>query len=328
MPVFFSIAFSQGLVCSSLINLQIKMSLPTVAIVGASGYIGKCVTEEGLLKAFALNRFKEIRVLSTKRSETIEHFEKQGAKAYIVDFANVSTLVEAFTGVDVVVSCLGTKGEGVKASKNAILDALVQAGVKVYFPSEFGTNHYSRVKNYEHEVFEEKKKHFSEAQSKGIKTVAILCSDIMESTFGPWFGFDNKAEVWKIIGSGNVPVAVTAERDLANFTVEAALLAFKDPEGTPDFIECFSDMKTLREYAEQFDKVAGRVTKLEFTTVDQALTYYEAENRPFEYILQILFEEGAYNYTDCEGNELLNPGENIWKLRKITEYASETGGRP
>jgi len=306
------------------------MSTPKVAIIGASGYIGQFICEKGFLPSLSEGKFSEVRVLSTKKSETIEKLTSQGATLSLVDYSSVPSLVTALTGIDIVISCMGT-GDGVEESKTNLLDALVQVGVKVYFPSEFGTNHYTRVpcNLSTHPIFAKKKEHFEASKQKGIKTIAILCSDIMESTFGPWFGLNNTTEVWNLVGTGNVPVAVTAERDLAKFTVQAALKAVDPSVCIPEFIEVYSDMKTLREYSAEFDKVAGRATKLEFTPITEALSDYESAGKPFESLIQILFEEGAYDYTTSgEGNELLNPGESIWKLKKITEYAEETGGRP
>ncbi|OXA60691.1 isoflavone reductase-like protein [Folsomia candida] len=301
---------------------------PKLAIIGATGYIGKFITA-GFITALHANKLSELRVLSTKSSDITKGFADQGVKVQIVDFTATPTLVAAFTGIDIVVSTLGT-GPGTKESKLAILDALAASKVKIYFPSEFGTNHYDRCKNYQHDVFEAKKDHFRQAQAKGIKTIALLCSLIMESSFGKWFGLDTAAEVWTLVGKGETPVAVCAEGDIGHFAVEAALKAFKDPTNFPDFVEVYSDMKTMKEYAQAFDNVAGRSTKLEFTPMEQALAHYESTHHQFEYLLQILFEEGAFDCSDAKnkGNELLNPGELVWKLKKIEEYAQETQGRP
>lgn len=224
-------------------------------------------------------------------------------------------------------STLGTHGENLKESRLAILGALELANVKIYFPSEFGGNHYKRTKRI-HPDFEGKKEHFRQAQEKGIKTIGILCSLIMESSFSAWLGLDNQKEVWTLVGNGEVPVAVSAEKDIARFTLEAVLKAYADPINFPELVEVYSDMKTMKEYAEAFDTVAGRPTKLEFTPIEQAVAHYATTKEQFVYLLQLLMGEGAFDCSDANGNELLNPGQSIWKLKSIQDYASETNGRP
>lgn len=87
-----------------------------------------------------------------------------------------------------------------------MIDALVSAKVKVYFPSEFGTNHYKISHN--HPVFEGKRNHFKCAQENGLRSIRILNGDIMESTFGKWFGLDCNSRVWTIVGNGaDIPCA-------------------------------------------------------------------------------------------------------------------------
>jgi hypothetical protein len=45
---------------------------------------------------------------------------------------------------------------------------------------------------------------------------------------------------------------------------------------TPDLIEVFSDIKTMKdEHAQIFDSVACRQTKLGFTPMTEALAHYE-----------------------------------------------------
>lgn len=302
------------------------MSKPTVSVIGATGMVGKLISN-ALLVSLKEGKLQEVRILSTKSSDVVQEFKSKGAVPFIVDFKNVDTLVKAFTGADVVLSTLGT-GAGVSESKAAILTALTRAKTKIYFASEWGTNHYTRCKNYKHELFESKKDHFQKAKAiAGLKVVGVMNGLIMEDSFGSWFGLDNKAEKWTLVGQGNTPLATTAGVDLGRFAAEAVLKVFKDPGSFPEIIEILSDMRSLREYAKVFDKVAGRETKLEFVPLKTMLEKYEKEKK-FEILLQILFEEGGFNMPNPNGNALLNPGEKVWKLKKMEQYATETKGRP
>lgn len=108
--------------------------------------------------------------------------------------------------MDIVVSTLGTNQEGIENVKNSLLDALVKAKVKVYFPSEFGTNHYKT--KYDHPLFVGKRTHFEEAKNRGLHPIRMLIGDIMESSFGKWFGLDCNSKIWTTVGIGaDIPCA-------------------------------------------------------------------------------------------------------------------------
>lgn len=122
-----------------------------------------------------------------------------------MDYKNTSTVTTALQGVDVLVSALGT--EGVDEVRETIIKASVEAGVKVYFPSEFGTNHYQI--SYQHPLFEGKHDHFVKAKEQGLNPIRMLVGHIMECSFGKWFGLDTEAGVWTVVGDGTVPSGST-----------------------------------------------------------------------------------------------------------------------
>lgn len=138
---------------------------------------------------------------------------------------------------------------------------------------------------------------------------------------------DNTNEVWCLVGTGDVPIAITAATDLGLFTLEAVIKAYKDPMTIPEWIEVCSDIKSLKECAKVFDRVAGKPTTLEFIPLAEAVETFNS-NQDFMYLLRILMEDGQNNYKDAKGNEILNPGCAHFKLKKIEEYAEETNGRP
>lgn len=115
-----------------------------------------------------------------------------------MNYTNVSNVATALNGVDVVVSTLGTRDEAIDNVKATLLDALEAAKVKIYFPSEFGTNHY-KITNYKHPTFEAKKKHFLQAKERGLNPIRMLTGGIMEFTFGKWCGLDCVSGVWTVV---------------------------------------------------------------------------------------------------------------------------------
>ncbi|CAL8114290.1 unnamed protein product [Orchesella dallaii] len=301
---------------------------PIVAVVGSTGYVGKMLMP-AFLEGLKDGKLKEVRVLTAEaklNSQQVQSYVASGAKAFTVDYSDISTVTAALKGVDAVVSTLGS-GEGIEKVKTTLLDALVATKVKLYFPSEFGTNHY-KYPNYDHPAFEGKRKHFLKAKELGLNPIRMLTGCIMEFTFGKWFGFDCISGVWTVVGNAaDIPCAITAERDLGRFTLEAVLLAHSDITKCPDALEVYSDMKTLREYAKALDKVSERDTKIVQVQFDEFKTQYEG-TQDFLKLIMVLFAEGAFDYSKATGNRLLNPNESLWKLKRFEEFAKETGGTP
>jgi len=168
---------------------------------------------------------------------------------------------------------MGT-GPGTQEANEILIQAMADAEVPTYLPSEFGTNHYKLPDVYQHPILKMKRSIYEKSKAAGINTIRILCGDLLEGTFGPWFGFDNTAEVWTIVGSGDVQVAMTSMKDVGRFALEAVLLVHN---GTfiPDELEVFSCQKTIKEYAAIFDSVAGTDTTLEFVDLQKAKEDYQ-----------------------------------------------------
>ncbi|CAL8114292.1 unnamed protein product [Orchesella dallaii] len=303
---------------------------PSVAVVGSTGYVGK-ILMPAFLEGLKDGKLKEVRVLTTEaklNSQQIQDYASSGAKAFAIDYANVSTVTAALKGVDAVVSTLGPGGEGIENVKTTLIDALVAAKVKLYFPSEFGTNHY-KYTNYSHPLFDGKRMHFKQAKERGLNPIRMLTGCIMEFAFGKQrFGIDCISGVWTVVGNGaDIPCATTAERDLGRFTLEAVLLALSDITKCPDAIEVYSDLKTLREYAKALDRVSERETKIVQAQLDDFKAQYEA-TQDFPKLIMIMLAEGAFDFSKSTGNQLLNPNDSVWQLKRFEEFAKETGGIP
>lgn len=171
---------------------------------------------------------------------------------------------------------MGLQGDDWKENKDTLLEAAAKAGVKVYIPSEFGTNH--EITNYAHNAtFAPKGHHFHEAVAKLPKVVGIYTSLVMEQTFIKWLGFDNDKEVWEIVGKGDVPVSITAKKDVGRFTVEAAIMAFQTPEKVPEKCQIHTFTYTLQQYADILDKYSetGNKLKLQGKTLEEAKENWE-----------------------------------------------------
>ena|SRR5579862_2773703 len=79
---------------------------PSIAVVGANGYVGKLVVP-CLSEALKQKRIKELKFLTRKSSPALEKAASEnGASVCEVDYSNTDSIVKAVTGVDVLISRL------------------------------------------------------------------------------------------------------------------------------------------------------------------------------------------------------------------------------
>ncbi|TFK53765.1 NAD(P)-binding protein [Heliocybe sulcata] len=236
-------------------------AVPTVAIIGPTGFIGSFITP-AFVKAANANEITLRLLTRDVRKPTISSYLAdggEGVKACGIDYDQPSTLEGALRGVHVLVNVMGAEGD-FEARKALILDAACKARVKVYFPSEWGTNH-NRTKRH-HPIFESKARHHHEAERRGLKVVAVYTGLIIEFCFCKWFGkltnapltsshtllilsshrgIDSAANTWLIPGTGDEPNAMTSQADLGNYALRAVLMSFHEPEKVPAHLEIYSD---------------------------------------------------------------------------------------
>jgi hypothetical protein len=105
-------------------------------------------------------------------------------------------------------------------------------------------------------MFKLKAHHFEDAKRRVKKIVGIFTGLMMEQAFFRDLGFDNEKEIWTIVGDGDVPVSVLSNADVGHFTVEAAIMAYQEPETIPDKLVISSATMTFQQYAEVLDKYA------------------------------------------------------------------------
>ena len=161
------------------------MSTPSVAIFGPLGFIGKEIVPT-FLEALQSKQISSLALASrNSASSSFDYAKRQGAKIVATSFENKQELVETLQGTDVVISCMGTQGD-YKQNKRVLVEAAAEARVKVYVPSEWGTDH--RHIKYENQMFKNKQEHHALAEELGLKVVAIYTGLIMETTFTKWLG--------------------------------------------------------------------------------------------------------------------------------------------
>lgn len=105
--------------------------LRNILIVGAGG------TNIGHYLAHALASDTSFNLSILSRTSSKSSYPKEAKILTIPDKPTHADYVQAFKGQDAVISCLGYEG---KKTEETMIDAAVEAGVKRFFPSEYGVD--------------------------------------------------------------------------------------------------------------------------------------------------------------------------------------------
>lgn len=105
-------------------------AIKNVLVVGASGNVGKST-----LKALSENGFQV-----TGLSRELPAGNVPAGVKYIKSDYSATSLADAFRGQDAVVSAVSSTQPGALELQQALIDAAIAAGVKAFFPSEYGVD--------------------------------------------------------------------------------------------------------------------------------------------------------------------------------------------
>ncbi|KAG8896013.1 hypothetical protein FRC00_006635, partial [Tulasnella sp. 408] len=145
--------------------------------------------------------------------------------------------------------------------------------------------------------------------------------------YAPVIGIDilNKTLTSVGQGSATAPVSYTSERDIAYATVRLAVLAAQDPSCVPDHIRISGTNTSWSHLAELLGKELG--AKFEVKEVDDAPFRDKIEKEgDFVSALRYAYGMGHVDLTTGTANELVNPGEGLWKWDTVEEYVKKTKG--
>ena len=299
----------------------------SVAIAGAAGHLGQHIAAAFLSPPFQ-DAFSRIIFLS--RSE-------QGSSSPLAKYKSHNKVVfrqydeknpkSALDGVHILVNAVGATGHDFKEK---LLRALPGSDVRLYFPSEFGVDHY--VHDFPHGEWDRKKKHDALAREivPNVKVCRVFCGLFLEDSIGPWFGLNTKYGKYESVGSSKSPVSFTALDDVGR---SVAQLAAKPPDQIPGKVHIGGDTRSIAEVAQIMEQAGAG--KIEVSEV--GLNEYKAETTkdtsstdPAKFLRFLMGERKIEHTTQGMGNsnEGVNPGESVWKWKRLEELAKETGGKP
>jgi len=305
------------------------MSPITVAIIGATGNVGTPLIKTLLSKEYHPEKVAKVLFFSRDpASAKAKELVALGAEA--VQSAGNSISADQLKGVDVLVAATPTSLT--TEDKNAFAKAAVDAGVKVYFAPEYGSDtSFSKVK---HTFFTDRQRHLEDARKIGqgrLKVIALSTGAFLEYLLSPFFGIDIKNKVSEAWGSPDVKMSTTAINDIAHAIAQTAVLAANDPNSVPDDIRIQGDVTSHQEVADLVSKESGESIKVvggDYDAIKKDLDdKYHGEENPMAYI-RLIYSEGSVDYSKNNHNELINPKQALWRWTTVADYAKATKGKP
>ncbi|TVY82591.1 Isoflavone reductase-like protein [Lachnellula suecica] len=181
------------------------LGLKNVAVIGAGGNLGPFVTEKLAEAGFhttIIIRPESKYTLPDSHAHLTNHLLRVKRCAF-----DEESLTAAFHGQDVVVVMIG-KGVAILSQKT-IIDAAARAGVKRFFPSEFGSNTLSAELLRNVPAMKAKAMILTYLQQKAAAHPALKWTAICNGAFFDWgltsgfLGFNLQEQTANIYGSGN-----------------------------------------------------------------------------------------------------------------------------
>lgn len=232
-----------------------------ITVVGAAGNLGKAVFQK-LVDSAKFN----IQVLR-RHGSTSQY--PAGTKVVDIDLASVEALTAALKGQDVVVALLGAPALGLQLG---LIEASINAGVRRFIPSEFGSD-ISQPKNRNLLPFIEKVK-VEDYLIEKAKTSSLSYSFVFTGAFLDWglehnFILDTSGYQPTLFDGGDVEFSTTSLDTIA----EAAVAILTHPSETENQAIYLEDFKTTQN---ELLSVAKRVApnkpwQPKHSTVDDAV---------------------------------------------------------
>ncbi|EKG10309.1 NmrA-like protein [Macrophomina phaseolina MS6] len=246
------------------------MAYETIALFGANGQIGQRILER--LSHNPKANFKVLAFIPPQDElPSAGNDHKTVIKTFDANDFSREELAKDLKGVDAVVSALNGKALN---AQTIIQDAAADAGVKRFYPSEYGMHHIYRKpddsRGYLHPLWNQK----DELNEKAVLHPAVLsgkmsytvigCGDFYnqdrEPVWCPWTRDDVSEYTIHVIGDPEMRADFTHLDDFAEYLVATLL----EPEKSENqYLNFVSDTISHMEIADKLRKVTGKTVKLE-----------------------------------------------------------------
>jgi len=291
-----------------------------ILVPGATGNIGREVVRS------ALERGHRVRALGRSPNK-LDPDLKERLESFIESkgWDDILALDRGCGGVDAIICCYGPLPILALDGQLLLLHAAERAGVKRFHAASWNLD-WSELPLWENESYNPYVCFAAQARlSSSIKPIYTYCGVLAMTLFGvPGAGaLEGDSAVWvrlpdgerqvNIIGRGETKTPYATESDVANFTV--AVTTSDDAEKGGNYQFC-SDEFTMKELAQEYEKVRGKKAHLNFvmdydtcvSLLKQQRADATAKGEEYSRWLQYIglayaetFETGTINPTNRDG---------------------------
>jgi hypothetical protein len=203
-----------------------------------------------------LLRHSSINPSALSKQRDVNELRSLGVHFLAGDLADPTTDLPAlFKGYHTVIGCTGfVTGRGFQLK---LARAVLEAGVKRYFPWQFGVDYDVIGRGSAQDLFDEQLDVRDLLRSQDRTEWVIVSTGMFTSfLFEPSFGVVNLAEnIVHALGSWDTPVTVTTPADIGALTAE---ICFAEPRIVDSFVYTAGDTVTYGQLADIVDFVLGR----------------------------------------------------------------------
>ncbi|GAA5937213.1 hypothetical protein JCM1841_002328 [Sporobolomyces salmonicolor] len=330
-----------GEVESRILYSLMAARAPVLALVGATGLVGSALLSH-FLAALSSGKLSTLRILtSSPSSPKLEDARgTNGVEVVQVRYADEASLERGLQGADVLVSAMGaaeTKEGKYEDNKQKLLDAALKAGVKVYVPSEWGTDHNTAAgKAIGSPMFLNKQHHHEEAEERGLQVIAVYNALILEISFSDWLGIpiSSPNPTWTIPRPSH-PVAFTSLRDLGPCVLSAILQTLSSSTSPtnasspiPSRLRIYSDSLDLDAAADLWEQLAGGKVTRQYVDEEGLRAKYDKIKPTLKQgmlgpAIPLMIAMGGFDYEEDNANAQLNVADFAFEPRTVEAFLKD-----
>lgn len=260
---------------------------PLILLVGVTGMLGEkiahAVLDKGATDLRALVRPGSFS--DPKKAAKLDALKAKGATFVEGDVSDFDSLVNAATGVEVIVSSLNNESHLIIDGQTRLLEAGEKAGAKKFIPSDFSVD-YHKLDFGDNANLDMRKTFFPVMQQSKLNYVSVLQGAFMEMPLSPFINtIDLKNNNFNYWGDGEQLMDYTTTDDTAKYVAEAAA----DESLVNAALEVVGEAISFNQLKAVFEEVTGRaLTNHCLGSVDDLHTWIEAKKKtaqhPWEYL--------------------------------------------
>lgn len=273
------------------------MENKSVLILGA-GELGLPVIRNMAQKAKQNNttitvllRQETIDTKEVEKKRTVDELKTLEVTLLAADLSAPSPeLVSIFKNFDAIVSCTGY-GTGAGGFQLKLANAVLEAGVKRYFPWQFGVDFEVIGRGSAQDLFDEQLDVRELLRAQNATKWVIVSTGLFTSyLFQPFFGvidFDKK--IVNALGSLDTAVTVTTPDDIGMLTAE---IFFEKPEIENSIVYIAGDTITYGELADVAETLSGQKFERTVSDLDELANDLKNDPTNFVYKYRSIFGSG------------------------------------